>query len=196
MKNLGEDYRKYIAKPLKLANRKEIAFGWDFPIAWDKEATGGYWDLSHCAYDNGYILRIRVERRKVPASLLAFLYKEKVTNMQRQGKPLRREEKKKLKEELKEDLLQKALPEVKFLDVIWDTNKEELTLLSNSKNDREVFEKLIKQSFSDPLGMLILPVEPPLLGLTTEQYQRPEKHRDHFQGIADTTPSIFTESSI
>ena len=196
IKSLGERYRRYLAKPLKLHNPKELLFGWERPIDFPEEAGDGYWDMTSCSYEDGFLLRARIERRKVPASLLSHLYKGKLTAQQKEGKPLRREAKQKLRDELKEDLLGKALPEIKFIDAIWDGKKSEVCLLATSKADKEVFEKLFRQSFSDEMGLVVVPIDPPLLGMKTAQYQKPENYREYFQGITQTTPTTFTGQNV
>lgn len=193
---LGENYRKYLAKPLKIQNNKELMFGWAHPIAFDEETTGGYWDMSHCAYDDGFIFRIQIERRKVPASLLTQLYKQRITKAQKSGKPLSRIEKSKLRDEIKLDLIKSALPEIKFVDLVWNTTIHEVHLLTTTKADVEIFEKLFRQSFSDHLNLNVIPIRPPLLGLELDQYQRPERHRKLFEDIANTEPTLFSIESV
>ncbi len=193
---LNKTFKKFRAKPLVLEHPKELAFGWDLPNSgFETEGFGSHWDLSHCAYDDGYLLRIRIEKRRVPQTLLTQLFRTKLAEMMAQGTEVKRHEKKELLEELKAELLAQALPDVKFIDAVWQTKRHEVFLLSSSKQACEIFEKLFIQSFSKPLDAMLVRVVPPFLGIKeTSVAAKDKSHTKRLKGIINTIPAVFYTS--
>src|SRR5690606_18857293 len=77
---LSELMADHQAGPIKLSGvHKEEVTGWVRPLcATEAELPeGSDWDMSHAHLSDGYLLRLRIERRKVPASLIQAVFREK-----------------------------------------------------------------------------------------------------------------------
>ena len=167
-------FRKYQARPIEIKGNRELSYAWDRPqIFGDEGDFGDHWDLSSCEFENGFLLRIRIEKRKVPSSLLQIMFKESLEQEQAKndGKPLTRNTRKELLEHTREKLLDQSLPQISYLDVYWELAAEEVLLFSTSKGMQSVFEDLFRKSFCDHLDLSLIKIAPPLLGLSEEEWQ-------------------------
>ena len=93
----------------------EVQYGWDIPAIETEITSGGHWDMSHCRLEDDYVLRIRIDKKNVPASLIAELYRQELDS--RGDDKLSKDQKDELLESLRYELLQQALPQIKHLDV-------------------------------------------------------------------------------
>ncbi|NRA66382.1 MAG: recombination-associated protein RdgC [Pseudobacteriovorax sp.] len=164
--------KTYQARPLKIKGSKELVFGWERPNL-GHEFEGSHWDLSDCQWDDGYLLRIRVEKRKVPKSLLQIVFQEKLDAhiAENDGKPLGRNRRKELLDETRDELMDQALPQIGYCDVFWDLEAQEVLLFSTSKGLQAIFEELFRKTFGEHLELNIVKIGPPLLGLSSEEWQ-------------------------
>ena len=170
----GHKFQKFQAKPIKIRGNRELSYAWEKPILGEKEDfVGDHWDLSSCEYEGGFLLRIRIEKRKVPTSLLQLMFKENLAKEEekREGKPLGRNARKELLEETRLELLDKCLPQIGYCDVYWDLPSEEVLLYSTSKAMQSIFEDLFRKSFCEHLDLNLVKIAPPLLGLSEEEWQ-------------------------
>lgn len=185
------------AGPLKLSGVfKEELTGWVRPLGLDKvELPPDHpWDLSQCAVEDGFVLRMRIERRKVPATLLQMLYKQKFYEEQEKGgktpgPKVRRE----MKDQLKQDLTTKTLPQISFVDAFWRDRAGELTLFTTGKKARQTFETLFLQTFANPLELTLVRVDPPLMGLSREGWEDSQVASATLGRLSLTTPVAFAE---
>lgn len=188
----------YKAGPIKLSGvQKEETQGWVRPLGIDKlsDALEGHWDMSHAQVAEGFLLRLRVERRKVPSQLLQHLYKQKFKeHEQASGKPPGPKLRKELKEQLKLELTGRALPQLAHVDAYWRDRDGELTLFATGKKLREIFEMLFHQTFGDALGMTLVRIDPPLMGLGHDAWVDTSIASEALGKLSLTTPVTFTES--
>lgn len=189
---LNSMFEPHKAGPLKLKDvyREDIC-GWVRPVGLEKVdiPEGLSWDLSHCELDDGYLLRVRQERRRVPGSLIQLVYKQKFTEIEtKSGKPPGPKERRDLKDQVKRELLGRALPSVTHIDGFWRDRLGELTLFATGKKQREAFEHLFQASFASPLGLTLVRLDPPLLGLTAEAWTDSDIARQTFGRLSSTTP--------
>lgn len=187
---LSKGFRKHQVGPLHLEYGRELNFGWARPIGFEGSKTG-HWDLSDCQFDDSLTLRIRIERRKIPTSLLHLLLSQRIDDEEgEKGRQLSNDEKSVIKETLEQELLMQTLPDIKTLDIIWNLNKKEMLVLGTAKRDLDIFELLFQKTFGKPLNYSIVKVTPPMIGLSETELSNPEKGKS-IQRLLDATPSIF-----
>lgn len=162
--------------------RTELFFGWDRPAGVEMDATAGEesrgdewdtpWDMSHCQIDSGFILRIRLESRRVPSALLQILFKQKIAEKSaRTGKAVSRQEKARIKTELKEKLTARALPSLSYIDLFWHEAEQEVLVFTASKRALGVFEELFHKTFASELKLSLVKLDPPLTAFGADDWQ-------------------------
>lgn len=190
--DLNQGIAPFKAKPLSLeGNQKpEIAY-WVLPNLPDLEREGDYWDMSDCQTEGGYVMRIRIEKRSVPGELLKSLHKE---HLQALAKTLERRpsrvESRQAKEQLKEELLGKALPTIRFIDLFWSEQTDEITVFTTSKNSCSVFEHIFRKSILTPLGGELVCLVPPLFGLDEMDWKG---HSQRAESIGRLVPATLAD---
>jgi DNA recombination-dependent growth factor C len=143
---------------------KAESIGWTRPPAADAQddmVYDSHWDMSDCQVSEGFMMRVRYERRRVPMSLLQMLFGQKLAEATAEkGQPLGRLERRRLKESTAAHLARRALPEVQFTDVLWRDASHELLIFSASKSGVERVVQLFVQTFGTELNMLISRLTP------------------------------------
>ncbi|SME97381.1 recombination-associated protein RdgC [Pseudobacteriovorax antillogorgiicola] len=194
---LNQKLKTYQARPLQLKSSKELSFGWERPSVIDPEANAetAHWDMSDCQFDEGYLMRIRIEKRKVPSALLQIVFKRKIEELseRNEGKPVSRKQRKDLLEESRLELFEQCLPNVSFADVYWHEERHEVFLFSTSKSIQIIFEELFKKTFCEHLNLSLVKVLPPLLGMSQDEWQSGAKTIDR---VSHALPSELVSTSI
>lgn len=184
------------AGPVTLSGiRKEERIGWVCPSNGDRTlplAPDAPWDMSDCRTENGFLLRWRRETRRVPSSLLSLIYRQRFAAESRGGKPPGPKARQELREKTREELLAKALPTLAYTDVFWRDDGE-VILFGAGKKTREGFEKLFLATFVTPLGLAMVRVDPPLLGLGEKHWEDSDIAASALRRLSSTTPSAFVE---
>src|SRR5438105_2967969 len=100
------------AKPLRLQGvHKPVLVGWVPPVGLGIDVSQTEWDLSDCRLDEGFLLRLRLERRQVPGPLLQLLVRQELEQVAaRRSKPIKRPERQQIVNDLKTELMSKTLP--------------------------------------------------------------------------------------
>lgn len=196
--DLNQELPRYQAKKIKLGGVRvaEKAL-WSMPISPEVEdiPIDGHWDMSHCQFDNGFILRMRIEKRNVSSELAALIYRGRLDDLEHSKKrPLGRKEKRELKEEIKIELLEKSLPNISYTDIYWDAADQQIILFTASKKIQTLFEELFKKTFSDPLNTMLVKIEPPLLGLSVQEWTGKSKDTGIVDRLLKTTPVTYSIS--
>jgi DNA recombination-dependent growth factor C len=201
MARLSELLEPYKAGPLLLGSgRKEEAVGWVRPTGVDdiELPEDAEWDMSHGRTEDGdgFLLRMRIERRRVPASLVQHVYRQKFFAAEgRSGKPPSAQERRELREKVKSDLTAKALPTLAHVDAFWRDSAGELLVFSTSKKARETFERLFQATFAGPLEQTLVRVTPALMAHRGEVLGK-EGAADlvgTLGRLASTVPTAFIE---
>ena len=196
---LNQKLKTYQARPLQLKGSKELNFGWERPsvIDTDADSESSHWDMSECRFEDGFMLRIRIEKRKVPSALLQIVLKRKVEELveQNEGKPLSRKRRKDLMEEARLELYDQCLPNVSFADAYWDEERDEVMLFSTSKSIQVIFEELFKKTFCEHLNLSIVKVLPPLLGMDSKEWSQKSKDST-IDRLSNTLPSELISASV
>ena len=188
----------YKAEPLLLQGKgKEEEYGWVRPVGLDNlnpppEAS---WDLSHAQLDDGFLLRMRLLRRKVPASLLQLVYRQRFfAHEEKTGRAPPPKERRNLRDSIKIELLERALPTIAHVDAFWRDRDGELLVFSVSKKSTEIFERLFTTSFAGPLGLTLVRIEPPLLGLSLAALDDKDATAETIGRLSAAAPVAFTEN--
>jgi recombination associated protein RdgC len=190
---LLENYR---SGPISLKKiGKELSFGWVRPLGLDdiELPPDAHWDMTHTRVGDGYMMRMRVEKRAVPAPLVQILYKQEIYKFQAESGELpARKERTQIKDDLKRELLSKSLPAISHVDAYWNEKRSDLTVFSTSKAAKTILIDLFMKSFGDSLGITIVPIEPPLLGLSSEEWEDADSAEETLDLMQQTVPLSFT----
>lgn len=185
------------AGPLKLSGvTKEELVGWVRPLGIEKTELppDAPWTMDDCQVDDGFVLRLRIEQRKVPAQLLQLIYKQRFFELQaKSGKTPGPKERRELKETLKTELMGRALPALSHLEAFWRDATGELMLFTTGKKARQRFEQAFQQTFADPLDLTLVRIDPPLLGLSKDQWEDSLVASATLSRLSSATPVAFAE---
>lgn len=193
--SLNQGIAPFKAKMIELSagTKAEQAF-WTLPDLPELERDGNFWDMSDCQVDGGYVLRLRIEKRSVPGELLKLLLKERLQHLgDTLGRHPSRVESRLAKEQLKDELLAKSLPTLRFVDLFWSTETNQVTLFSTSKSACMFFEQMFRQSFLTPLGGSMAILVPPLFGLDDSDWKG---HSQRAKSMGQLVPATFTDLTV
>src|SRR5690606_23815806 len=102
---------------------------------------------------------------------LQELFKERVAKRNaRRSKPLTPQERKQILSETKQELLAAALPDISYSESFWRLDSGVLLLFTTGKKLCEIFEELFYKTFCEPLGLCLVKIDPPLMGLKPEEW--------------------------
>lgn len=105
--------------------------------------------------NNFIALSIRTDTKKVPAQALKSEYYKVLQKRQSESKDkISYEERKEIKEAVREKLLKKVLPSTKINDMIWDTNTGEILFFSTNESANITFLNLFKETFGINLKLI------------------------------------------
>lgn len=108
-------------------------------------------NFAYAAYalDPYIVLGLRVDRRKVAASLVRKYLRLEINKALavREGRALSRHDREELKEKVAFDLMRRTPPATQVFEVVWDTAKSEVWLGSSGRGVRDIFEDHFKRSF-------------------------------------------------
>lgn len=176
---LNQNFHGFQAPPITLQKAaRELSYGWvlpDNPELEDAGVRAGSWDLSDCLFEDGILLRFRLDKKSVSAQLQQALVKQRWQQVQAEkaeGDPEpSRVQRKQVLDEVKEELLQLSLPSISFVEAYWKDQEDLVYLFSQSKMARECFEELFRKSFGEALNLSLFRVLPPMMGLAPEAWQ-------------------------
>ncbi|MEY4632447.1 MAG: putative exonuclease, RdgC [Pseudomonadota bacterium] len=130
------------------------------------EATDSDWSMAMAAVNDGVLLRMRIDRRKVPAALIKAVYKQKLkreeTGKSGRSKRLPRAERDALKQHVRESLTSRALPSCAFVDAFWREAAGELWVFTTSETALKAFEELFARTFGGKLEVTLARIQPPM----------------------------------
>ena len=189
---LNQGIAPYKARPIHLSGtHKAEQFFWALPDLPELERDGDYWDMTDCLTDGGFVMRMRIEKRAVPGELLKLLLKEKIQSLAESlGRHPTRVESRVAKDHLKDELMCKTLPNLRFIDLFWSTETNQVTLFTTSKTACAFFEQLFRQSVLDPLSGKMAILVPPLFGLDDSDWKG-DSQRAKSMGLL--VPATFTD---
>ncbi|MCX6129102.1 MAG: recombination-associated protein RdgC [Proteobacteria bacterium] len=177
---LNQKLQSYQARPVNLKGAvREFSCGWvipDNPELEEAEARQESWDISDCLYENGLLLRFRIERRSVSAQLLQEMVRQRWNRQEFQtdSDEPQRIRKKQVLDEVKEELLSLSLPSISYIDAYWQDQDDSIYLFSQSKMALQSFEELFHKTFGQALKLGLFRLVPPLLGLDPDAWLDPK----------------------
>jgi DNA recombination-dependent growth factor C len=194
VKKLSEALEPFKAAELRIDGTPKVeSIGWVRPLTpvdKDLAETAGHWDASDCQVSGGMLLRVRYERRKVSASLIAMIFRQKIAEFfQSQGKPMGRIERKKLKDSIAQDLLKRTLPTVQFTDLVWKDQESELWIFSSSATSCDRILQLFNQTFCDKCDLHISSIDP------ASSWIEEDDSDLRLQLISRTEPAVFSRQN-
>jgi DNA recombination-dependent growth factor C len=196
---LNKELPRYQGKKIRLKGiRTPEKVSWVLPNTPDADEIPleGHWDMSHCLMDDGYLLRMRIEKRTVSAELTSLIYKAQLEELEKEkDRHLARKEKKELKEDIRIELIEQSLPNISYIDAFWDDKTGVVSLFSGSNRTQVLFEELFKKTFSEPLSALLVKIEPPLLGISTEDWTSKNETVGNIDRLMATTPVSYSMPS-
>lgn len=180
---------------------KELVAGWVRPLEGDtdEEGTASHWDMSDAQFDGGFLLRLRIEKRKVPAPLLQLVYRERLQEAREanEGKPLPRTQRKELQDSVKDDLMAQALPQISFLDAVWNDRTGQVLVFTTSRQALNIFEEIFRKTFLDHTSMTLVAITPALMGLTPAEWRGEwEKRGNRMEKMAKALPATFAAQQL
>lgn len=141
---------------MELSPSQEQGVGW---VAADDIFRTDF-GLEDCVAGTGIVGGFRIDVKAVPKPLLKKLFKEKLRERQRDlGEKLTKADKQILKEECKEQLLLKTLPNPKMVTWIWDREKNRIYLDSKSPKVVDAFSAFFSKTFDTPLEIMTFGIE-------------------------------------
>ena len=181
------------AAPFKLTGvAKTEYYGWVKPLvslSHDTDSEDSYWDMSDGRYEDGFFLRLRVEKRRVPSTVLQLVYKQKLAAEQEgSDKALTKTQKKTLRDKVTRDLLGKCLPQIGYIDGFWRDTTGELLVFTTGKGALKTFTRAFHDTFADELDLHPVPLTPPVLGLLSDDWPESDKLAAHLDKLALTLP--------
>lgn len=194
--SLSKLIQPFIAPPLRIDGPvKPENIGWVRPLTASDEdvvSEDSHWDLSDCHVNDGFLLRLRYEKRKIPASLVQTFYKSHMReHLQKNGKNMPKSDRQEYKQKLMTDLLKRALPVIQFTDGYWRETAGELLVFSTSNSVRLRFEQLFHQSFGAKLDLSLIRLDGPLTFL--EHQDADEKTlAKRLSRLAKIEPAVFS----
>lgn len=185
------------SKSLRLSGvLREQSFGWVRPTSTEPLPLSetDHWDLSECRAGDGFVLRIRVERRAVPSRLLQLVLKERILKKEaKRAKPLSRNERRQIMEDTKKELVERALPNLSYIDVYWRERHGSVYVLTQSKRALAIFEELFRKTFGEPLDLSTFQMTPPLNTIPSNLWRASGAEDPYLKRLALTIPTGFAE---
>ncbi len=99
-------------------------------------------ETEHCVFDPLVVFAFRIDKLTVPASTLKLYIRRRVTEslLATRREKMPREERDELAEQVRTELLRRAIPAITAHDVVWDTATGRLRLFSTSAAVCEEFQ--------------------------------------------------------
>ncbi len=148
----GESYilerlKLYRPQPLDPDSSQEEAFGWTSIEA----ILGDQLLPAHIFHHRWAIFALRIDRWKIPPTLLKAHIQLEVNRIlsKTDRDSLSRSELKKIRQEVKNNLKKKTLPQISVYDICWDWRQNQIRIWSNSSRVNELFIELFEKTFPE-----------------------------------------------
>ncbi|MHC5065517.1 MAG: recombination-associated protein RdgC [Planctomycetota bacterium] len=123
---------------------EETSIGW----VTAGDPSGDSFELEDLDLDLGYHLRMRMDKKTLPAVWLG-IYRSAAEKSA--GRKLSLQEKRDLKQDLMSKLLPKTLPTVRLIDALYTPKRKQILLFASAKGVQEQFCKLFFSTFGSNL---------------------------------------------
>jgi DNA recombination-dependent growth factor C len=141
--------------------------------------------LESCAVDPYVAFSLRRDRKAVPAMLVrAHVKMEQQAHRAATGKPLPPRERRELREEITEKLMEKVLPATQTVPLLWNLRKKQLFVGTLGKGMLE----MAKPMFEDAFGLELTRLGPDGIAFT-------HLGAEGYEMLADLTPTHLEDTS-
>ncbi|MFB3924526.1 MAG: recombination-associated protein RdgC [Syntrophales bacterium] len=159
--DLPPDFPGFVNRQIRKYSFQDIARGVDeISMGWTsiENVLDTAFEYANYAQGDYLLFALRIDRRKVPASLLRIKTRqaEKEYLAETGQKRLYTDKRRDIKEAVRLELLSRSLPTPSLHDVCWCVSKKWLIFGTNSEGTAELFEKLFEQTFH----LKLLPFRP------------------------------------
>ncbi len=205
---LNQNLFSYQAAPITLKRAaREMTYGWVLPDNPELEDAAGdrqdSWDLSDCLFEDGILLRIRLDKKSVSSQLQQALVRQRWLDIEKHektdagaGKESSRVQRKQILDQVKEELLELSLPTISFVEAYWKDQEDVVYLFSQSKMARDAFEELFRKTFGETHNLSLFRILPPLMGLTPEAWESLSEGSKLLEKLRHTLPSGSGDLSV
>lgn len=131
-------------RSIETAASEEVSSGWVTP----GDPSGDSFDLEDMELDVGIWLRLRIDRKRMPAAWLAI---HRAQAERSAGRRLSVRERRELRLGLLDSLLPRVLPSVTLVDALYEPRERLILLFSSARRVVEEFERLFAKTFAVPL---------------------------------------------
>ncbi len=140
-----------------LQTRSAEQVHWDWPSLLKDEypIIPEPWDLSHCFIEQKLALSLRVLSKKPKASLLRYLYQQKLQNLYLQKSKVTLTDKKRLKDKITDEITSHTLPQVQHCQGLFDFDRQTLMILSGNKKMNAIFSSFFEKTFLNEEQFLV-----------------------------------------
>lgn len=132
--------KKHRFRTIEGAASEETSAGWVTP----EDPTGETFETRAIAFDEALWLRLRIDRKKLPARWLQIYRAEAERS---RGRKLSQRERSELRADLQEKLLPRVLPAVRFVDALLFVRTKRLLLFATSGPAKESFVGALESTF-------------------------------------------------
>jgi DNA recombination-dependent growth factor C len=96
------------------------------------------------------VMALRIDKWSIPSALFKAMLNEEIEDTKREEKRehLTKLEKSEIKARLRRTLKNQSLPSCTVIDIVWDTNSNNVWFASTSKGNNELFIDLFERTFS------------------------------------------------
>ncbi len=156
------------------------------------------WDFSMGAVNDGIMMRMRLDRRRVPAALVNAVYKQKLSSEESgkggRRKRLPRAERDALKQHVRDTLVARALPSFSFVDAFWREAAGEMLVFTTSEPALKAFEELFARTFGAPVNVSITRIQPPMTAAPAEFWNSSKSGNDDVDHWLETLSGTIPAS--
>ncbi len=138
-------------RTIENAASEDTSLGWVCPA----DASGASFSPASIVLSRELVrLRIRRDRKKLPAQWLALYIEAELRN--RPGRKISAKERKEIRQDVASKLLPRVLPSIRLVDVVYEVRKASITLFTTSQTAKEDCQKL----FYDTFGARLVEADP------------------------------------
>ena len=136
-----------LKQALQIRSAEQLHWDWPSMLKDDYPIVPEPWDLSHCFVEQKLALSLRVLSKKPKASLLRYLYQQKLQNLYTQKPKVTLTDKKRLKDKITDEITSHTLPQVQHCQGLFDFDRQTLMILSGNKKMNKLFSIFFEKTF-------------------------------------------------
>lgn len=154
MQDILDKMKSHFISPLTVDDSREESSGFCHPFSGDSQIP----DAHSLNFDSAFLFGMRFDKKNIPSvflriqmrqalKALGFTEESPLDSAQNQGKKVSKKIRDDLKEKIKGEILKATLPAIKIVEVLWQTETNEVWFFSQSKKHCLIFEALFAEAF-------------------------------------------------